>query len=60
MYIEDDEEDETLKREMLLRQSKLLYPELESWLLEMAVNLHIAQENYNKNTINFNKETEDE
>ena len=56
MYIEDDEEDESLKKEMLLRQSRILYPELESWVLEMAVNLHIAQENYNKKA----KETQDE
>ena len=48
MYIEDDEGDDTLKKDMLLRQSRILYPELEGWVLEMAVKLHIAQENYNK------------
>ena len=47
MYIEDDEGDDALKRDMLLRQSRILYPELEGWVLEMAVNLHIAQENFN-------------
>jgi hypothetical protein len=47
MYSEDDEGDETLKKDMLLRQAKLLYPELEEWLLEMAVNIHIAQEKQN-------------
>ena len=45
MYLEDDEGDDALKRDMLLRQSRILYPELEGWVLEMAVNLHIAQEN---------------
>ena len=44
MYSEDEEGDETLKKDMLLRQAKVLYPELEEWLLEMAVNIHIAQE----------------
>ena len=44
MYSEDDEGDETLKKDMLLRQAKVLYPELAEWLLEMAVNIHIAQE----------------
>ena len=44
MYSEDDEGDETLKKDMLLRQAKVLYPELEEWLLEMTVNIHIAQE----------------
>ena len=29
MYSEDDEGDETLKKDMLLRQAKVLYPELE-------------------------------
>ena len=47
MYSEDDEGDETLKKDMLLRQARVLYPELEEWLLEMAVNMHIAQEKQN-------------
>ena len=48
MYNEDDEGDETLKKDMLLRQARVLYPELEEWLLEMAVNMHIAQEKENE------------
>ena len=48
MYSEDDEGDETLKKDMLLRQARILYPELEEWLLEMAVNMHIAQEKENE------------
>ena len=48
MYSEDDEGDETLKKDMLLRQARVLYPELEEWLLEMAVNIHIAQEKENE------------
>ncbi len=36
MYSEDDEGDETLKKDMLLRQPRVLYPELEEWLLEMT------------------------
>ena len=47
MYSEDDEGDETLKKDMLLRQARVLYPELEEWLLEIAVNMHIAQEKEN-------------
>ena len=47
MYSEDDEGDETLKKDMFLRQSRVLYPELEEWLLEMTVNMHIAQEKEN-------------
>ncbi len=48
MYNEDDEGDETLKKDMLLRQARVLYPELEEWLLEMAVNMHLAQEKENE------------
>jgi hypothetical protein len=48
MYSEDDEGDETLKKDMLLRQARVLYPEMEEWLLEMAVNMHIAQEKENE------------
>ena len=48
MYSEDDEGDDTLKKDMLLRQAKVLYPELEEWLLEMVVNMHIAQEKENE------------
>ena len=48
MYSEDDEGDETHKKDMLLRQARVLYPELEEWLLEMAVNMHIAQEKENE------------
>ena len=48
MYSEDDEGDETLKKDMFLRQSRVLYPELEEWLLEMAVNMHLAQEKENE------------
>ena len=48
MYSEDDEGDETLKKDMLLRQARVLYPELEEWLLEMVVNMHLAQEKENE------------
>jgi hypothetical protein len=39
MYSEDDEGDETLKKDILLRQARVLYPEVEEWLLEMTVNI---------------------
>ena len=47
MYSKDDEGDKTLKKDMLLKQSRVLYPELEEWLLEMVVNMHITQEKEN-------------
>ena len=48
MYSKDDEGDDKLKKDMLLRQARVLYPELEEWLLEMAVNMHIDQEKENE------------
>ncbi len=48
MYSEDDEGDKTLKKDMFLRQSRVLYPELEEWLLEMTVNMYIVQEKENQ------------
>ena len=48
MYNEDDEGEQTLKKDMLLRQARVLYPELEEWLLEMAVNMHLSQEKENE------------
>ncbi len=48
MYYEgDEEEDDTMKKDMLLRHSRLLYPELEDWLLEMTVVMYLAQEKEN-------------
>ncbi len=43
MYYEgDEEEDDTMKKDMLLRHSLLLYPEFEDCLMEMAVVMHLA------------------
>ena len=41
-YIED--EDMEMKQDMLLRQSKLLYPEIEEWVLVMAIKAHLNME----------------
>lgn len=42
-YEEEDEEFE-LKQEMLLRQAKVLYPEVEHWVLDMAIKAHLNLE----------------
>ena len=46
---EDEEKDE---KDMLLRQSRLLYPEVEEWILEMAVSAYLKQKQLNPD-INF-------
>jgi hypothetical protein len=33
--------EETLDKELLLRQSKLLYPEVEEWILNIAIEAYI-------------------
>jgi hypothetical protein len=35
------EEDIQIERELLLRQSQILFPEVETWLLEIAVDAHL-------------------
>ena len=41
---EDEEKDE---KDMLLRQSRLLYPEVEEWILEIAVSAYLKQKQLN-------------
>ena len=48
-FEEDEEKDE---KDMLLRQSRLLYPEVEEWILEMAVSAYLKQKKLNPD-INF-------
>ena len=43
-FEEDEEKDE---KNMLLRQSRLLYPEVESWILEMTVYAYLKQKKKN-------------
>ena len=35
--------DESLDKDILLRQSKLLYPEVEEWILNMSVESYMNQ-----------------
>ena len=37
----DEEEDIELEEEMLLRNAKLLFPEVEEWILKIAVKGHL-------------------
>ena len=47
---EEDEVDE--EKDMLLRQSRILYPEVEEWILVMAVSAYLKQKQLNPD-INF-------
>ena len=44
----DDEREH--KREMYFRQSRILYPEKEEWILSMAIDAFMAQEDKKNNT----------
>ena len=47
---EEDEVEE--QKDMLLRQSRILYPEVEEWILVMAVSAYLKQKQLNPD-INF-------
>ena len=47
---EEDEVEE--EKDMLLRQSRILYPEVEEWILVMAVSAYLKQKEQNPD-INF-------
>jgi hypothetical protein len=57
---EEDEAEE--EQDMLLRQSRMLYPEVESWILEMAVSAYLKQKKLNPDikfrSLNINEECE--
>ena len=40
----DIEEDKEIEEEMLLRESKIRFPEVEEWILKMAVQAHLKLE----------------
>ena len=46
-YIE--EKDEEMEKEMLMRQAKILYPEVEEWVLEMSIKAHLNMEKIDYN-----------
>ena len=52
------EEDE--EKDMLLRQSRVLYPEVEDWILTMAVSAYLKQKQQNPDidfrSLNINEE----
>ena len=49
---EEDEEEAEAEKDMLLRQSRVLYPEVEEWILTMAVSAYLKQKQLNPD-INF-------
>jgi len=57
-----EEEEAKIEKDILLRQSRLLYPEVEEWILEMAVSAYLKQKEQNPDmnfrSLNINEECE--
>lgn len=49
--VEEDPEEETdeLEKDMLMRQSKLLYPDVPEWILDIAIKAHLNIEKLGEN-----------
>ena len=55
---EEDEAEE--EKDMLIRQARVLYPEIEQWVIEMAVSAYVKQKQQNPDidfrSLNINEE----
>ena len=55
-----EEEEAEAEKDMLLRQSRVLYPEVEKWILTMAVSAYLKQKQQNPDidfrSLNINEE----
>ena len=55
-----EEEEAEAEKDMLLRQSRVLYPEVEEWILTMAVSAYLKQKQQNPDidfrSLNINEE----
>ena len=55
-----EEEEAEAEKDMLLRQSRVLYPEVEEWILTMAVSAYLKQKQLNPDvdfrSLNINEE----
>ena len=57
-FEEEDEEEE--EKDMLIRQARVLYPEIEQWVIEMTVSAYVKQKQQNPDidfrSLNVNEE----
>jgi len=47
--------DEEMKKDLLLRQSRLLYPEAEDWVLNLAIEIYLKQKGVDSNQGELNE-----
>ena len=51
--------DESLDKDILLRQSKLLYPEVEEWVLNIAIEAYLNQRGIDTNSGELKEEMQE-
>ncbi len=51
--------DESLDKDILLRQSKLLYPEVEEWVLNIAIEAYLKQRGIDTNSGELKEEMQE-
>jgi|Laugresbdmm110dd_1035094.scaffolds.fasta_scaffold458366_1 hypothetical protein len=53
--IQNEDVDESLEKDILLRKSRLLYPEAEDWVLNLAIEIYLKQKGVDSNQGELNE-----
>jgi hypothetical protein len=53
--IQNEDVDESLEKDILLRKSRVLYPETEDWLLNLAIEIYLKQKGVDSNQGELNE-----
>ncbi len=53
--IQNEDVDESLEKDILLRNARLLYPETEDWVLTLAIEIYLKQKGVDSNQGELNE-----
>jgi hypothetical protein len=53
--IQNEDVDESLEKDILLRNARILYPETEDWLLNLAIEIYLKQKGVDSNQGELNE-----
>ena len=53
--IQNEDVDESLEKDILLRNARVLYPETEDWLLNLAIEIYLKQKGVDSNQGELNE-----
>jgi hypothetical protein len=53
--IQNEDVDESLEKDILLRKSRILYPETEEWVLNLAIEIYLKQKGVDSNQGELNE-----